>query len=38
MVGLGEAAPKTLTTFQEIPDIGPSWTFVATYGAARCIG
>jgi hypothetical protein len=35
MVGLGEAAPKTLTTFQEILDIGPSWTFVATYGGRQ---
>ena len=31
-VGLGEAKPKTLTTFQEIPDIGARWTVVATYG------
>jgi len=38
VVGLGSAAGKALTTFQEIPDIGPRWTFVAAYGAARCIG
>ena len=31
-VGLGEAGPKTLTTFQEIPDIGRRWMLVATYG------
>jgi hypothetical protein len=31
-VGLGNADPRTLTTFQEVPDIGPRWTFVATYG------
>jgi hypothetical protein len=31
-VGLGSAAPKTRTTFQEIPDIGPRWTVVTTYG------
>jgi catechol 2,3-dioxygenase-like lactoylglutathione lyase family enzyme len=31
-VGLGEAAPRTATAFQEIPDIGQRWTFVATYG------
>ena len=31
-VGLGEAGSRTLTTFQEVPDIGPSWTLVATYG------
>jgi hypothetical protein len=31
-VGLGEAEPRTLTTFQEIPDIGSRWTLVATYG------
>jgi len=29
VVGLGSAAGKALTTFQEIPDIGPRWTFVA---------
>jgi hypothetical protein len=29
---LGEARPGTLTTFQEIPDIGPRWTLVAAYG------
>ena len=31
-VGLGEAGPESLSTFQEIPDIGPHWTLVATYG------
>jgi hypothetical protein len=31
-VGLGEAGRKSLTTFQEIPDIGSRWTLVATYG------
>jgi hypothetical protein len=31
-VGLGEAEPKTLTSFQEIPDIGARWTLVASYG------
>jgi hypothetical protein len=31
-VGLGEAEPKTLATFQDIPDIGSRWTLVATYG------
>jgi hypothetical protein len=34
-VGLGSAAPKTLTTFQEVPDIGSRWTFVATYGGRQ---
>jgi hypothetical protein len=34
-VGLGEAAPGTLTTFQEIPDIGSRWTLVATYGGQQ---
>jgi hypothetical protein len=34
-VGLGIAARKTLTTFQEIPDIGPRWTFVATYAGRQ---
>ena len=31
-VGLGEAKPGTLTTFQEIPDSGARWTLVAAYG------
>ena len=34
-VGLGSAAPKTPTTFQEIPDLGPRWTFVATYAGRQ---
>jgi hypothetical protein len=34
-VGLGIAAPKTRTTFQEIPDIGPNWTFVAAYAGRQ---
>jgi hypothetical protein len=34
-VGLGVAAPKALTTFQEVPDIGPRWTFVASYGGRQ---
>jgi hypothetical protein len=32
---LGEAGPGTLTTFQEIPDIGPRWTLVAAYGGQQ---
>jgi hypothetical protein len=34
-VGLGSAAPRTLTTFQEVPDIGSRWSFVATYGGRQ---
>jgi hypothetical protein len=34
-VGLGEAGRQSLTTFQEIPDIGPRWTLVATYGGQQ---
>jgi hypothetical protein len=34
-VGLGSAAPKTITTFEEVPDIGSRWTFVATYGGRQ---
>jgi hypothetical protein len=34
-VGLGEPQPRTLTTFQEIPDIGSRWTLVATYGGQQ---
>ena len=31
-IGLGEAEAETLTSFQEIPDIGEHWTVVAAYG------
>jgi hypothetical protein len=31
-VGLGQAEPRTLTTFQEIPDVGSRWTLVVVYG------
>jgi hypothetical protein len=31
-VGLGQADARTLTGFQEIPDIGGRWTLVAAYG------
>jgi hypothetical protein len=31
-VGLGEVEPGAVTTFHEIPDVGPSWTLVAAYG------
>jgi hypothetical protein len=31
-VGLGQADARTLTGFQEIPDIGARWTLVAAYG------
>lgn len=31
-VGLGEAKPRIVSTFHEIPDIGSSWTLVAAYG------
>jgi hypothetical protein len=34
-VGLGSAAAKTLTSFQEIPDIGQRWTFVASYAGRQ---
>ncbi len=31
-VGLGEAKSRTLRAFEEVPDIGAQWTFVAAYG------
>jgi hypothetical protein len=31
-MGLGEAAPRSTTTFQEVADLGRQWTFVASYG------
>jgi hypothetical protein len=31
-VGLGEARPRRLIPFVEVPDIGQRWTFVAAYG------
>ena len=30
-VGLGEADPRTLRTFHEVPDIGAHWIFVAAF-------
>ena len=30
-VGLGEAEPRTLRTFHEVPDIGAHWIFVAAF-------
>jgi hypothetical protein len=31
-IGLGQAKPGTVSTFHEVPDLGPTWTLVATYG------
>jgi hypothetical protein len=31
-VGLGQAGPRRLTPFVEVPDIGQRWSFVAAYG------
>jgi hypothetical protein len=31
-MGLGEAGPRSATTFQEVADLGREWTFVASYG------
>ena len=31
-VGLGLAKAGALSTFHEVPDIGPTWTLLATYG------
>jgi hypothetical protein len=31
-MGLGEAGPRSTTTFQEVADLGRAWTFVASYG------
>ena len=31
-VGLGLAGPRATTTFREVPDLGGTWTFVASYG------
>ena len=31
-VGLGEAGARTVTTFQEVRDVGARWTLVAAYG------
>ena len=31
-IGLGQAKAGTLSTFHEVPDVGPTWTLVATYG------
>jgi hypothetical protein len=34
-IGLGVAKAGTLSTFHEIPDVGPTWTLVATYGGTE---
>jgi hypothetical protein len=31
-LGLGEAKPRTTSSFQEVADPGGAWTFVASYG------
>ena len=31
-VGLGLAGGRATTTFQEVPDLGGTWTFVVSYG------
>jgi hypothetical protein len=31
-MGLGLAGPRATTTFREVPDLGATWTFVASYG------
>jgi hypothetical protein len=31
-VGLGLAGAQATTTFQEVPDLGGTWTFVVSYG------
>jgi hypothetical protein len=36
-LGLGRAAPKATTTFQEVADPGESWTFVVSYGGQELL-
>jgi hypothetical protein len=31
-LGLGQAGPRTTTTFHEVVDLGGTWTFVFSYG------
>jgi hypothetical protein len=31
-LGLGQAGPRATTTFSEVADQGPTWTFVVSYG------
>ena len=31
-MGLGEAGPRSTASFQEVADLGRTWTFVASYG------
>jgi hypothetical protein len=31
-MGLGLLGPQATTTFQEVPDLGGTWTFVVSYG------
>jgi hypothetical protein len=36
-LGLGQAAPRATTTFQEVADLGESWTFVVSYGGQELL-
>jgi hypothetical protein len=36
-LGLGQAAPRATTTFQEVADPGESWTFVVSYGGQELL-
>jgi hypothetical protein len=36
-LGLGEAGPKTTTTFSEVADQGATWTFVVSYGGREVL-
>ena len=36
-LGLGQAAPRTTTTFHEVADLGASWTFVVSYGGQELL-
>jgi hypothetical protein len=36
-LGLGEAGPRTTTTFSEVADQGATWTFVVSYGGGEVL-
>jgi hypothetical protein len=36
-LGLGQADPRATTTFQEVADLGATWTFVVSYGGRELL-
>jgi hypothetical protein len=37
-LGLGQAAPREITSFHELPDLGRTWRFTFSYGGQEVAG